>query len=67
MKQNKTHWNPEVARGVETGHVDVCGDGHTAPLYFFIMSGDRSSSLQTDGLQGELLQVIPIQGMIFKL
>lgn len=63
-KQNKykTHCNPKVAPGVETGHVDVGGDGHTAPLYFSMMSGDRASSLQTDGLRAGLLQVIPMTG-----
>lgn len=46
--------------------MDVCGDGHTAPLYFFIMSGDRASSLQTDGFGDGLLQVIPMTGHDFE-
>lgn len=60
--KHKTHCNPKVAPGVETGHVEVGGDGHPAPLYLSIMSGDRASSLQTDGLRAGLLQVIPMTG-----
>lgn len=63
----KTYCHPEAAPGVETGHVEVGGNGHIAPVHFTLMSGDRAFSLQICGLQGGFSNSHPLQDTAFKL